>query len=94
LTNEKLDSFPKDICTKKILPELLKAFDFSNAGAQIIAPMFKVGYSSKLHLYIFTIIVLTKRYLSIRNINTVLDWEVTAIRRVPGENRSVSCKIV
>ena len=48
LTNEKLDSFPKDICTKKILPELLKAFDFSNAGAQIIAPMFKVGNSSKL----------------------------------------------
>ena len=43
LTNEKLDSFPKDVCTKKILPELLKAFDYSNAGAQIIAPVFKVS---------------------------------------------------
>ena len=43
LTNEKLDSFPKDVCTKKILPELLKAFDYSNAGAQIIAPVFKVN---------------------------------------------------
>ena len=42
LTNEKLDTFPKDVCTKKILPELLKAFDYSNAGAQIIAPVFKV----------------------------------------------------
>ena len=43
LTNEKLDTFPKDVCTKKILPELLKAFDYSNAGAQIIAPVFKVS---------------------------------------------------
>ena len=46
LTNEKLDTFPKDVCTKKILPELLKAFDYSNAGAQIIAPVFKVTTQS------------------------------------------------
>ena len=42
LTNEKLDTFPKGVCTKKILPELLKAFDYSNAGSQILSPVFKV----------------------------------------------------
>jgi len=39
----KLDSFPPAICTNKILPELIKMFDFGNAGAQILAPIFKIG---------------------------------------------------
>ena len=39
----KLDNFPPDICTNKILPELIKMFDFGNAGAQILAPIFKIG---------------------------------------------------
>jgi len=42
LTN-KLDSYPPDLCTNKILPELIKMFDFSNAGAQILPPVFKIG---------------------------------------------------
>ena len=32
----KLDNIPKDICIHKILPECIKAFDFSNAGALIL----------------------------------------------------------
>ena len=39
----KLDNIPRDICVNKILPELIKAFDFSNAGALILAPVFKIG---------------------------------------------------
>ena len=39
----KLDNIPKDICIHKILPECIKAFDFSNAGALILAPVFKIG---------------------------------------------------
>jgi len=39
----KLDHFPPALCTNKILPELIKMFDFGNAGAQILAPIFKIG---------------------------------------------------
>jgi SCY1-like protein 1 len=39
----KLDNIPKDICVHKILPDCIKAFDFSNAGALILAPVFKIG---------------------------------------------------
>ena len=39
----KLDSYPRDLCTNKILPELIKMFDYSNAGAQILPPVFKIG---------------------------------------------------
>ncbi len=39
----KLDQIPRQICIHKILPECIKAFDFSNAGALILAPVFKIG---------------------------------------------------
>ncbi len=39
----KLDNIPKEICVHKILPELIKAFDYSNAGSLILAPVFKIG---------------------------------------------------
>ena len=39
----KLENIPKDIQIHKILPECIKAFDFSNAGALILAPVFKIG---------------------------------------------------
>ncbi|XP_059154679.1 N-terminal kinase-like protein [Physella acuta] len=38
-----LDSFPSLFCRNKILPQLLNAFEYGNAGSSILAPMFKIG---------------------------------------------------
>ncbi|GBM05859.1 N-terminal kinase-like protein [Araneus ventricosus] len=38
-----LDSFPQDICLYKVLPELVNAFEFGNAGSSVLTPMFKLG---------------------------------------------------
>ena len=40
---KKLDRFPKDLCANKILPELIKMFDFGSAGSQILPPVLKIG---------------------------------------------------
>jgi len=40
-----LEKFPDDICKHKILPQLINAFEFGNAGSAVLAPMFKVGYA-------------------------------------------------
>lgn len=40
-----LDSFPENLSRHKILPQLINAFDFGNAGSAILAPMFKVKIS-------------------------------------------------
>ncbi|CAG0883278.1 unnamed protein product [Darwinula stevensoni] len=38
-----LDSFPENLCKDKILPHLIHAFEFGNAGAPVISSMFKLG---------------------------------------------------
>ncbi|KAH9519561.1 N-terminal kinase-like protein [Bulinus truncatus] len=38
-----LDSFPPLFCCNKILPQLLIAFEYGNAGSSILAPLFKIG---------------------------------------------------
>ncbi|XP_034250810.1 N-terminal kinase-like protein [Thrips palmi] len=38
-----LDNFPKDVCVNKILPQLINAFVYGDAGSSILAPMFKLG---------------------------------------------------
>ncbi|GFT43560.1 n-terminal kinase-like protein [Nephila pilipes] len=38
-----LDTFPQDICLYKVLPELVNAFEFGNAGSSVLTPMFKLG---------------------------------------------------
>ncbi|XP_041352355.1 N-terminal kinase-like protein [Gigantopelta aegis] len=38
-----LDSFPPQFCRHKILPQLLNAFEYSNAGSSVLAPMFKLA---------------------------------------------------
>jgi SCY1-like protein 1 len=38
-----LDSFPVHICKGKILPELIKSFEFGNAGAAVIGPILRLG---------------------------------------------------
>ncbi|EDQ90765.1 uncharacterized protein MONBRDRAFT_15474, partial [Monosiga brevicollis MX1] len=38
-----IDEFPRDLCIKKILPQLLQAFQFGGAGYQVLAPMLKIG---------------------------------------------------
>ncbi|KAE9548145.1 hypothetical protein FO519_008643 [Halicephalobus sp. NKZ332] len=40
---ENLDMFPDDIAKYKILPKLIHAYEFGNAGAHILLPMFKLG---------------------------------------------------
>nr|XP_031304268.1 N-terminal kinase-like protein isoform X4 [Camelus dromedarius] len=41
--SKSLDSFPEDFCRHKVLPQLLTAFEFGNAGAVVLTPLFKVG---------------------------------------------------
>uniref|UniRef100_A0A8C1TN60 N-terminal kinase-like protein n=1 Tax=Cyprinus carpio TaxID=7962 RepID=A0A8C1TN60_CYPCA len=41
--SENLDSFPENFCKHKVLPQLLTAFEFGNAGAVVLTPLFKVG---------------------------------------------------
>lgn len=38
-----LDSFPPSFCKNKILPQLLNAFEYGDAGSAVLAPLFKVG---------------------------------------------------
>ena len=37
-----LDTFPEAFCKHKILPQLVNAFEFGNAGSAVLAPLFKV----------------------------------------------------
>jgi len=41
---EKLDDFPGQLCRFKILPQLLNAYEFGNAGSTILPPLFKVYF--------------------------------------------------
>jgi SCY1-like protein 1 len=38
-----LDDFPGQLCQFKILPQLLNAYEFGNAGSSVLAPLFKLG---------------------------------------------------
>lgn len=38
-----LDGFPEAVCVHKILPQLLTAFHYGDAGSFVLAPMFKLG---------------------------------------------------
>ncbi|XP_067680899.1 N-terminal kinase-like protein [Haliotis asinina] len=38
-----LDSFPPQFCRHKILPQLMNAFEYGNAGSSVLAPLFKLG---------------------------------------------------
>ncbi|XP_054264918.1 N-terminal kinase-like protein isoform X2 [Macrosteles quadrilineatus] len=38
-----LDHFPPHVCQHKILPQLITAFEYGDAGAAVLAPMFKLG---------------------------------------------------
>ncbi|XP_052057692.1 N-terminal kinase-like protein isoform X1 [Mytilus californianus] len=38
-----LDSFPPSFCKNKILPQLLNAFEYGDAGSSVLAPLFKIG---------------------------------------------------
>lgn len=41
-----LDHFPQHVCQHKILPQLITAFEYGDAGAAVLAPMFKVSIST------------------------------------------------
>lgn len=38
-----LESFPLDFCKNKILPDLINAFEYGEAGSAILDPIFKIG---------------------------------------------------
>ncbi|XP_067618796.1 N-terminal kinase-like protein isoform X2 [Eurosta solidaginis] len=38
-----LDSFPDNVCIHKILPQLITAYEYGDAGSAVLAPMFKLG---------------------------------------------------
>ncbi|XP_038207052.1 N-terminal kinase-like protein [Zerene cesonia] len=38
-----LDSFPEAVCVHKILPQLMTAFHYGDAGSAVLGPMFKLG---------------------------------------------------
>nr|CAD7202147.1 unnamed protein product [Timema douglasi] len=38
-----LDNFPENICRQKILPQLITAFEYGDAGSAVLMPMFKLG---------------------------------------------------
>lgn len=48
-----LDHFPQHICKHKILPQLITAFEYGDAGAAVLAPMFKVCAIFFLNLLIY-----------------------------------------
>ncbi|KAJ2944793.1 hypothetical protein O0L34_g1683 [Tuta absoluta] len=41
--NAYLDNFPEAVCVHKILPQLLTAFHYGDAGSAVLAPMFKLS---------------------------------------------------
>ncbi|KAF6039656.1 SCYL1 [Bugula neritina] len=41
--NSEIDNFPSSFCRHKFLPQLIKAFEFGDAGANILMPLLKVG---------------------------------------------------
>ncbi|XP_055381077.1 N-terminal kinase-like protein isoform X2 [Condylostylus longicornis] len=38
-----LDNFPENVCKHKILPQLINAYEYGDAGSAVLAPMFKLG---------------------------------------------------
>ena len=41
--NKSLDSLPENFAKRKILPQLLNAFEFGGAGSAVLAPLFKLS---------------------------------------------------
>ncbi|EGK97330.1 AGAP001091-PB [Anopheles gambiae str. PEST] len=38
-----IDNFPDNVCRYKILPQLITAYEYGDAGSAVLAPMFKLG---------------------------------------------------
>ncbi|XP_053678408.1 N-terminal kinase-like protein isoform X2 [Anopheles nili] len=38
-----IDNFPANVCRHKILPQLITAYEYGDAGSAVLAPMFKLG---------------------------------------------------
>ncbi|XP_063697894.1 N-terminal kinase-like protein isoform X2 [Culicoides brevitarsis] len=38
-----LDNFPDNVCKNKILPQLITAYEYGDAGSAVLAPLFKLG---------------------------------------------------
>jgi len=49
-----LDSFPENFCKKKILPQLINAFEFGGAGSSVLSPLFKVTVILEYFSYLLT----------------------------------------
>uniref|UniRef100_A0A8D2BAT4 N-terminal kinase-like protein n=1 Tax=Sciurus vulgaris TaxID=55149 RepID=A0A8D2BAT4_SCIVU len=79
--SKSLDSFPEDFCRHKVLPQLLTAFEFGNAGAVVLTPLFKVGkflsaeeYQQKIIPVVVKMFSSTDRAMRIRLLQQVGTW--------------------
>lgn len=70
-----LDNFPEPVCVHKILPQLMTAFHYGDAGSAVLAPMFKVCFS-KHHIVTVRNLLISqscdKKYRTFRVIVTYL----------------------
>jgi SCY1-like protein 1 len=41
--DSQLENFPSDVCKNRILPSLISAFEFGDAGAAVLGPLFKIS---------------------------------------------------
>lgn len=46
-----LESFPENLSRHKILPQLVNAFEFGNAGSAVLTPMLKVSLTIFFNLH-------------------------------------------
>ncbi|GFG41089.1 hypothetical protein Cfor_03132, partial [Coptotermes formosanus] len=68
-----LDNFPENVCRHKILPQLITAFEYGDAGSVVLMPMFKLGrlldepdYQSKIVPCVVKLFTSTDRATRIR----------------------------
>ena len=91
-----LDNFPEHVCKHKILPQLITAFEYGEAGSAVLAPMFKVNQFKN---YIIIIIIIEKN-LKKENIYVMLMCMCFPVRKIikprgiSKKNSSLRCKII
>lgn len=71
-----LDNYPDDVCVHKILPQLLTAYHYGDAGSAVLGPMFKVicliNFARNLHFSMAVGAKLLAHILSINNYETTI----------------------
>ncbi|KAG4078021.1 hypothetical protein HA402_002072 [Bradysia odoriphaga] len=76
-----LDNFPKSVCKHKILPQLITAYEYGDAGSAILPPMFKLGnlldeaeYQKRIVPCVVKLFTSTDRVTRARLLNTLVHF--------------------